>query len=148
MAGGALFRMARDRPRLFASVARLQSLMARLAPSVMARMLLTTAQGGDAELARDPVFRARMAAMLKAGLGHASQSYVAEISAYMQPWGADLSKITAPVTLWHGEADSWAPIALSEHLAATFSGPVTFNRLPGLSHYSTLAHAVQRIAAA
>ncbi len=148
MAGGALFRMARDRPRLFARVARLQSLMARLVPRVMVRMLLATAQGGDAALALDPAFRARMAAMLKAGLGHASQSYAAEISAYMQPWSVSLSSITAPVTLWHGEADNWAPIALSEHLAATFSGPVTFHRLPGLSHYSTLRHALQRIAAA
>ncbi len=148
MAGGALFRMARDRPRLFAGVSRLQSLMARFAPSVMARMLLASAQGGDAELARDPMFRKGMAAMLKAGLGHSPQSYAAEISAYMQPWHDGLSGITTPVTLWHGEADNWAPIALSEALAAALSGPVTFNRLPGLSHYSTLAHALQRIAAA
>lgn len=148
MAGGALFRMARDRPGLFARVARLQSLMARFAPPVMARILLATAQGGDGELARDPMFRKGMAAMLKAGLGQSSQRYSAEISAYMQPWSDGLSGITTPVTLWHGEGDNWAPIALSEALAATLSGPVTFHRLPGLSHYSTLAHALQRIAAA
>jgi pimeloyl-ACP methyl ester carboxylesterase len=148
MAGGALFRMARDRPRLFIRVARLQSLMARLAPGLMARLLLSTTQAADVKLARDPAFRARMAQMLKAGLGHAPHAYAAEITAYMQPWHDGLAGVKAPVTLWHGDADNWAPIALSDRLASLLPGPVTFHRLPGLSHYSTLRHALQRIAAA
>ncbi|MBK8630458.1 MAG: alpha/beta hydrolase [Sphingomonadales bacterium] len=148
MAGGTLFRMARDRPRLFSRVVQMQALMARIAPGLMTRLLLSTAQAADAELAKDPAFRTRMAAMLKAGLGHSPAAYAAEISAYMQPWGAGLSTLDTPVTLWHGEDDNWAPMALSEALAARLPGPVTVHRLPGLSHYAALRHALQHIAAA
>lgn len=147
MAGGPLFRMARDAPRRFAILCRVQSAMARLFPSLLTRALLSTARGADAALAASPAFRTRMSAMLRAGLGHSSASYAAEISAYMRPWRDQLASIAVPVTLWHGEADNWAPIALAEDLAAALPGPVTFNRLPGLSHYSTLHHALRAIAA-
>jgi pimeloyl-ACP methyl ester carboxylesterase len=146
MAGGALFRMARDRPRMFAATARLQSLSAGIAPGLLTRALLASAQGEDATLARDPAFGARMATMLKTGLGRSSHAYAQEISAYVQPWSDLPPRVSAPVTLWLGESDNWVPPAVVEALAEVLPNVVALHRLPGLSHYSTLRHAMHQIA--
>jgi pimeloyl-ACP methyl ester carboxylesterase len=49
------------------------------------------------------------------------------------------------VTLWHGETDNWAPIILAEDLAERLPTLAAFHRLPGLSHYGTLAHVLTTI---
>ncbi len=146
MAGGPVFRMARDRPALLGPVTRVQSLLARWAPDFLARQVFATAQGGDAPLAADPGFRTRWSAMARACLSQGAPGYLQEVRAYVPPWAALLSRIDAPVTIWSGSADNWAPPAMADDLATRLPKLVAHHRLDGLSHYSTLADALARIA--
>lgn len=145
MAGGSLFRMARDKPRLFSIVARLENLIARVAPRGLMRQLMASAQGGDFALARDPRFIDGMVQVLRDGLGRDASGFAAEVIAYVEDWRSLLAAIGTPATIWQGEADNWTPPAMGEALHRALSGS-SFTLLPGLSHYSTLRHALAALA--
>lgn len=145
MAGGPLFRMALRRPALFRAIARIEGLIARIAPAFLMDRLFASAAGDDAALARDPAFRAGMAEVLRAGLGRDWRGFAGEVSAYVADWRADLARVHAPVAIWQGEADNWTPPAMAEALAAALPGSVTLHRLPGCSHYSALRAALLQL---
>lgn len=146
MAGGTVFRLARDAPRWFGLLTAFQRLLAKFAPALLARALFVGARGEDATLARDPEFMRAIAGILQSGYKDQAVGYAREIHAYVVPWGDRLAKITAPVTLWHGDADNWAPIAMSAWFARTLPNVRVFHRLTGKSHYSALIAALQAIA--
>jgi pimeloyl-ACP methyl ester carboxylesterase len=54
-------------------------------------------------------------------------------AAFLSPWGFDVSSITVPVQLWHGEKDAAAPVAhgrwLAEHIPTAEA-----NFVPGADH--------------
>lgn len=145
MAGGPLFRMARDRPRLFKTVAGLERQVARIAPGFLLGRLMATAQGEDLALARDPEFREAMAAVLGQGLGRTTAGFVRTVTAYVQDWRSSLAAISAPVTIWQGDQDNWTPPVMAAALAAALPGSAALITVPGASHYSTLRHALRRI---
>lgn len=145
MAGGAVFRLARDAPRRFGVLAFAQGWLAKLAPALLARMLLATARGEDRALARDADFLHGMAANLRSGCAGHAIGYAREVRAHVVPWGARIAQLTAPVTLWHGDADNWAPIAMSAWLAGKLPNVRVFHRLTGKSHYSALIDALAAI---
>jgi pimeloyl-ACP methyl ester carboxylesterase len=146
MAGGAVFRMAARRPKLFAAITRFQAALAFAVPSMLIRILFASARGADRELAASAPFRKRLQAPIRSSFAHGATAYRREISAYMKPWRGLLGRVRCPVTLWHGEEDSWSPIAMAEDLQASLPGPVTLNRFAGLSHYSTLRVALKELA--
>jgi pimeloyl-ACP methyl ester carboxylesterase len=55
--------------------------------------------------------------------------------AFLSPWGFDVSSITVPVQLWHGEDDVAAPPAHGRWLAAHISG-IEAIFVPGAGHTS------------
>ena len=59
------------------------------------------------------------------------------MQAYVQPWAACLAEVRAPVQLWHGELDNWAPPGMPRNLLAALATS-ELHVLPGLSHYSCL----------
>lgn len=138
MAGGALFGMARDRPALFALACRMQSLAARLAPALLVKALLVDTRGGDAELSREPEFRALLAAILRQTFASGSGAYRAEIAGYVGDWLSALDAVTQPVTIWQGDQDNWVPPPMARALAARLPAGAQLELLPGLSHYSAL----------
>lgn len=133
MAGGALFGTARDRPVLFALVCRVQALAARLAPA-----LLADTRGGDAALARDPAFRALLAAILRQTFAAGGTAYRAEIADYVSDWERALDQVSLPVTIWQGDQDNWVPPPMARALATRLPAGAQLELLPGLSHYSAL----------
>jgi pimeloyl-ACP methyl ester carboxylesterase len=145
MVGGPVFRLARDAPRFFGWLTAIQSLLAWLAPALLARILFASAQGEDAALSRNPEFMRCIAAILKSNFRGNSAGYVREVRAYVEPWESVIEQLTPPVTLWHGDADNWAPIAMSDWLAAHLNNMESMHRLPGKSHYSTLIAALSTI---
>ena len=147
MAGGPLFRMAAQSPRLFAAVAGAERLLARAAPAFLADRLFASAAGEDAALARDPAFRSAMAGVLRQGLGASTRGFVDEVAAYVADWRAVLCEVRAPVTIWQGNADNWTPPAMARALAAALPGEVDLREIEGTSHYSTLARALAELAA-
>ena len=54
-------------------------------------------------------------------------------AAFLSPWGFDVSSITVPVQLWHGEDDVAAPLAHGRWLAAHIPG-VEAIFVPGADH--------------
>lgn len=144
MAGGPIFRLAAERPRLFAALVRAERLLARHAPHFLLGRLFATAQGGDAALARDPVFRDAMAQVLRDGLGRDARGFEREVLAYVADWRGDLTRVAVPVTIWQGDADNWTPPAMGRALHAALPGS-SLQVLPGCSHYSTLQAALLRI---
>lgn len=146
MAGGPLFRMAAERPRLFAAVAKAEGLAARLAPRWLLARLMAGAAGADRALAADPAFAQAMARVLRDGLGRSADGFVAEVTAYTGDWRDVLDEVTAPVTIWQGSEDTWTPPAMARALQAALPGQPVLHLIPGVSHYSALHEALRRIA--
>lgn len=146
MAGAPLFRMAERQPRLFAAVARTESLIARLAPAFLFDRLFASAAGEDAVLARDPAFRGAMAQVLRAGLGASTRGFAGEVRGYVADWRPVLEQIRAPVTIWQGAADNWTPPAMARALAAALPGGAELRMIAGASHYTALRTALAEIA--
>jgi pimeloyl-ACP methyl ester carboxylesterase len=145
MAGAPVFRAARAAPWRFAALLRTQALLARVAPGLLYRIVFAGAAGADRALVGQPRFRVGIHTILANALRDGAPGYRRELLAYVAPWSAIPGKVTAPVTLWHGSEDNWAPIAMAGALAAALPNVAAVHRLAGLSHYSTLAHALGEI---
>ncbi|MFZ1743377.1 MAG: alpha/beta hydrolase [Pontixanthobacter sp.] len=144
LAGKAVFRMARDHPRLFNAFSALQSLAARKIPTVLVKGLFASAQGADSGLLEDKSFSAAMLINLQEGLGNGLCSYREELRAYVKDWRGDLAEVKSSVTLWQGTQDNWAIPAMSESLAIALPVLAGSHLLVGLSHFSTLKYFLQQ----
>jgi len=144
MAGAPVFRLARSNPALFAGLVRLQSVAARLSPGRLHDALFASAQGADIALSKDAAFKAAMLPILQQSLGAQRATYIGEIALYVQGWEAELHQVTRPVTLYHGVADTWTPVAMAKDLARRLPSVEAVHLLEGLSHYSTLREYWQR----
>lgn len=147
MAGRAVFEAARDKPKVFGALTAAQSQLSRISPMWLARMLLASARGADAALAKEPSFSEGIGRILGAAFADGAPGYRREILGFVQPWSSILPQISAPVTLWHGTADTWSPIAMAAALGAALPNAQPIVRLEGLSHYSTLREATSRLLA-
>ncbi|MFC0590236.1 alpha/beta fold hydrolase [Novosphingobium aquiterrae] len=146
MAGGALFRLAAQRPALFRALVHAESLVARIAPAWLMRRLMAGAAGADAALVRDKAFIVAMAGVLRNGLGRNAHGFIAEVLRYVSDWRESLAAIGSPTTIWQGDADTWTPPAMATALKASLPGESRLVTVPGASHYSALAHALKAIA--
>lgn len=147
MAGGPIFRMARDHPWLFRLVTAVQALVAAVAPDFFARQVFALSQGKDVSLAADPAFRRQWSAVARHCLKGGANAYRAAITAYVAPWSALLGKVTVPTTIWYGTADNWVPPAMAEALAQALPNVACVRQIMDGSHYSTLAAALPHITA-
>lgn len=138
MAGASVFKMAGSSPLLFGLLCRAQSAGALLVPAQLQSVLFASAQGADRALAKSPEFKQRMKQVLREGLGKGVRGYRSEILYYVGDWLAEIASVTPPVSLLHGEADNWSPVAMAEDLAQRLPNCESFRKLQGQSHYSTL----------
>jgi pimeloyl-ACP methyl ester carboxylesterase len=58
----------------------------------------------------------------------------------LDDWGFGLGEVTAPVSVWQGDADKLVPIDHGEDIAARAPG-VTLRRCPGEGHLAMVTHA-------
>ncbi len=138
MAGGPVFRLARDNPLAFRVLTWAQGLVARGAPDLLLDQLFASAAGEDAGLARSGEFRRILTAAMNRSLGQGAAGYRRDLRAYVRTPPDRFAGLSAPMTLWHGSADTWAPLAMSRALAAQLPEHRQVRVLPGQSHYSTL----------
>lgn len=138
MAGAAIFKIARTSPFMFGMLASAQSAMATLLPRQIQSMLFASAQGADVSLAENPEFMAGMDQVLQQCLGKGLPGYRREILLYTENWLPELDHVTAPVSLLHGKADNWSPVAMAEDLAQRLPTCRNLQILDGQSHYSAL----------
>lgn len=137
MQGRPVFQAARA-PALLSVLSMGQGLFSAIAPDVMLRLLFAGATGAERALLQDPAFVGQVHNGLRHSLRHRRTRYQAWLRAYVADWSALLRDVTCAVDLWHGDADTWAPLAMSEALSRAVSGPARLHRVAGGGHYSTL----------
>lgn len=147
MAGGPIFRLARDHPKLFRLVTRLQAFAARIAPEIFAAQIFATAQGDDIALKAKADFLRYWGHIARQCLADGAHAYRDEITAYVAPWANLLSRVQAPTNIWYGGADNWTPPAMAEALIQKLPIAPQVRRIENASHYSTLAAALTQITA-
>jgi pimeloyl-ACP methyl ester carboxylesterase len=145
MAGGLVFRLARDWPWLFGQMTRLQGSMVKSRPGAMFAQVFASAAGEDKVLAADPDFRDTLIGIMRHSLFQDAVGYRREILSYVNQAPERLSGLTAPVRLWQGAEDNWTPPGMAEALARRLPRAELIPLMAGLSHYSTLRAALPRI---
>lgn len=144
-AGKQVFRLARAYPVLFRQLCIGQGIAARLWPTAVMKGLFAEAGGRDRQLIAQPKFRTTMSHALQASIGHYPKAYARDILLYVQPWQDLLAVSHVPTTLWHGEQDTWAPIAMADDLRRQLPGFVGLHRFADLAHYTCLHTAAESV---
>lgn len=140
-----MFNLARNAPWAFGLMTMLQARLAAAAPQVLYAQLFSKAAGADRDLAATAVFEEVVLALLESSLRDGARGYRREILAFVRSGEDRLARVTAPVTLWQGTADTWTPPDMADALAARLPNLKADRRFPGLSHYSTLKAALAEI---
>lgn len=135
-AGAGVFRSARANGAGFALTVRGQAAMARFAPRLLRHLLFAGADASDQAFAATPEGRAILARIFASAWRGGGRAYRRDLVAYVEPWSHELSDITSPVSLWHGSADTWAPVAMARGLAERL--PHAQLHVGGKGHYTTL----------
>lgn len=145
MAGRLVFKWARSAPLLFQALSRWQGVLAALAPRMLFRMLFASAVGADKALATEARFQAPILQALQWSFGRGLPGYLRDVQAYVQPWADALKAVKVSTTIWHGDKDNWAPVAMAHSLAAAIPGCVPVEIMDGQSHYSCLFQVLEKI---
>jgi pimeloyl-ACP methyl ester carboxylesterase len=145
MAGGRVFALAQAQPWLFNLMTQVQGGLAAWAPKMLFGQIFAGAAGADADLARDPAFQASLQGMIAHSLAKGARGYRRDIGGYVAQTPERLVTLRVPITLWCGEADTWAPPGMSHAIAQARSETRRVRPLPEHSHYSTLAVALPQI---
>lgn len=138
MAGKPVFRMANRFPSILRFVTGLQGLAVKIAPDFMLDRLFAKADPHERRLVSEPEVRKALRAGLRNSIVNHPTAYVQAICAYVGDWSGALQMVTCPVEIWHGEADSWAPIAMSEALVQNLPKGAQLHRIAGAGHYGAL----------
>jgi len=145
MAGGLVFKLAMQKPSIFSMLTQFQSMIARLAPSMLVNMLFATAAGKDKELIQQNDFKTHITGVLKQCFKHRAKGYIRDITYYVE-WH-EAKEYSASIQLWHGTEDNWSPPSMADSLAHIIPSHVSIEKMEGLSHYSCLYEAAPKICA-
>ncbi|MEP4485235.1 MAG: alpha/beta hydrolase [Halioglobus sp.] len=146
MAGSLVFKLARDKPSAFFLLTQCQRVLAVLAPSVLLKMLFSSAAGADKELIAQKSFQSHIAQILRECFQEGATGYMRDINFYVT-WHRIPQLRARSVSIWHGSADNWSPVAMTEYLSSTLSCATHVEVMNGLSHYSCLQEAAPLICA-
>jgi len=142
-AGARIFRSAQARGLTFALAVRTQALIARKAPKVLRHFLFADAHTSDRELAATPAVGEVLEEAFREASRNSGAGYRRDVLCYVQHWTAEIAEVRAPVELWHGCYDNWAPVAMAENIAQRARGACL--HLCTGSHYSTLLEAAPAV---
>jgi pimeloyl-ACP methyl ester carboxylesterase len=141
MAGKPVFDLAKNRPKTLKLLTKTQSLLSTIAPNFLMNQLFSKCGKLEHELLVDPKFQQ----VIKQGFANSfcqnSNAYINLLQSYVVDWSADISRVSCPVEIWHGDKDTWSPPAMAHALFDAFSGRAHLNIVPNAEHYSTLAAA-------
>lgn len=146
-AGRYTFLWAQRYPRMFLAFAWYQALLAKISPRLLLNLLFASAGGKDPELLRQADTQAWLADIQRACFKRGISSYARDVKLYVEPWATELENVTAAVSLWHGEADNWAPISMSVYLQAHLRTASAVTRCAEQAHYSCLLENAQAVMA-
>lgn len=121
--------------KIFTAIQRLGVVMA---PNKIIETMFLGSPQPDLDLISNPSFKQALLQGLKLSLGIDNQAYRKAIHEFIGPWDDCLTHVKCPVTLHHGTADNWAPIAMSHALEKTITSKAELIEYDGLGHYSVL----------
>jgi len=147
-AGRYTFLWAQHYPRLFRVFAWYQALLAKVSPRLLLNLLFAGAGGKDPELLRQADTQAWLADIQRACFKHGTSGYMHDVKLYVEPWATELENVTTAVSLWHGDADNWAPIAMSIYLQEHLRTASAVTRGAEQAHYSCLLENAEAVMAA
>ncbi|WP_294226997.1 alpha/beta hydrolase [uncultured Shimia sp.] len=138
MAGAPVFKLAMKRPGVLRMLTAVQGGLARFAPGMLINQLFAKCGAQEQALLLDTQFQTALATGMRNSFVDHRQGYLECLSAYVADWSDDLARIQTPVEIWHGDADTWAPLAMSEAIRKLVPAPCALHVVPGGEHYSTL----------
>jgi len=145
MAGQKIFDAAKNNSALFNIVSAFQSLLVRLSPSFMFKMVFNNLRGRDQLLSENKAFKTMLYSILVSTFIEHVRGYKRDINAYVSSEHDYLFKINKKVHLWHGEKDNWSPIEMSHKLEESLGAGSLLHILPESSHYSCLLDSLPKI---
>jgi pimeloyl-ACP methyl ester carboxylesterase len=140
-AGRYTFAMAQKYPRLFRLVGAYQGWLARHCTGLLLGTLFQGARGADASLLGQAAAREQLRHVQQQAFAGGAGAYLRDVRAYVEPWSACVPRVRAPLQLWHGDQDNWAPVTMLQGLLENFTAPAQVHWLAGRSHYSCLIDA-------
>ncbi|SMP18944.1 alpha/beta fold hydrolase [Shimia sagamensis] len=138
MAGAPVFKMAMQRSGVLRVLTAVQGLLARKAPGVLINQLFAKSGAQERSLFADAQFVAALTKGMHSSFGTHRSGYLDYLAAYVTDWSAEVRQVQAPVEIWHGEKDTWAPVAMAEAIKNLVSVPCSLQVVPDGEHYSTL----------
>lgn len=136
MGGGAqVFRAAQAGGRMFDFGVTCQSFLAARAPDMLRQMLFSGAEASDRAFAASPGGSLPLRRVLAQSLGREAASYRRDVLTYVQAWSYELGGVKAPVSMWHGAKDTWAPVAMAHAVAERCRANLS---VVSTGHYTTL----------
>ncbi len=138
MAGAPVFKLAMQRPGVLRMLTTVQGGLARFAPGILINQLFTKCGPQERALLPDAQFKTTLTSGMRSSFVDHRQGYLAYLSAYVTDWSAELSQVQAPVDIWHGDADTWSPFAMSAAIKELVPAGCDLHVVPGGEHYSTL----------
>lgn len=145
MAGGMVFKLAKNAPFAFSLLTQYQRLMALLAPKALAAMLFASAAGQDKPLSQEVSFKQFIIPLLALCFKSRARGYIRDVLQYVGWQEDNLQQCHANVTLWHGTQDNWSPFAMASFLDQSLAGKTQLEAMQDLSHYSCLYAAAPSI---
>lgn len=141
MTGKPVFKLAKRSPFALRMLTLLQSVVLRIAPNALLKPLFARCGPEEKALLQDKAFHNILLSGLRNAYISNPATYAKVLTAYVSDWSDILAKITTPTTIWHGDADTWAPVEMAYALENQLSGPVTLHIIVGGEHYTTLTKA-------
>lgn len=138
MAGRAVFEAARQGRWALAGLSMLQQAAVTLAPQRLLTQMFSKSADSERVLAGQAAFQQALLRSLRYCLVEHRAAYHRELLAYVRPWARDIDGLACEVRVWHGDADTWAPLAMGQALRTQLSGRVELHVCKGLGHFSTL----------
>lgn len=106
----------------------------RLAPRAALALARRLMPERDAEILTWPRVRDRLVAQAAVRPSPTqARAAVQDLLLFSSPWGLALDRVTQPVDVWHGDADTTVPVEHGRHLAEVLPH-ATLHELPGEGH--------------
>jgi len=136
--------LALTKPRLSRLTLRLMGLMVRFTPRRFIEGAMATLPVPDQAVLARPDFRQGFIAMIREALLAGPHGAQWDTALMTSPWDFRPQDIRVAVQLWHGEADTNAPLAMGHYMAATIPNSHA-SYYPGEGHLSLMAKYVEEI---
>ncbi len=145
MAGKMVFSMAMKYPTIFTLLSYWQTILAKIAPNVLFKMLFASAAGKDKELSKTSAFIGYATPLLTHCFNPNVKGYIREINQYVSPWKESVLKCNVNTHIWHGTSDNWSPVSMAKYLKENMPFASSLELMAGLSHYTCLYAAAPKI---